>query len=142
MKSVKVAVLILFGLLFFNSVAQEKKFTIHTVAFYNLENLFDTINDPTINDEASPIMEANEAVRGEIYIKKLSNMAKVVADIGSDLSNNSPAVIGVCEIENKQVLYDLANHPALLDKDYGIVHYDSPDRRGDRKSTRLNSSHT
>lgn len=130
MKSVKIAVLILFSFLFFNSLAQEKKFTIHTVAFYNLENLFDTINDPTINDEASPIMEVSESLRAEIYIKKLDNMAKVVADIGSDLSNNSPAVIGVAEVENRQVLYDLVNHPALLDKDYGIVHYDSPDRRG------------
>jgi hypothetical protein len=130
MKLVKVAVAILFGLIFFNGVAQEKKFTIHTVAFYNLENLFDTINDPTINDEASPIMEASESLRAEIYMKKLDNMANVVADIGSDISNNSPAVIGVCEIENRQVLYDLVNHPALLNKDYGVVHFDSPDRRG------------
>lgn len=130
MKLVKVAVAILFGFIFLNGVAQEKKFTIHTVAFYNLENLFDTINDPTINDEASPIMEASESLRAEIYVKKLDNMANVVADIGSDISNNSPAVIGVCEIENRQVLYDLVNHPALLNKDYGVVHFDSPDRRG------------
>jgi hypothetical protein len=130
MKSVKIAVLILLSLSFYNSFAQEKKFAIHTVAFYNLENLFDTINDPTINDEASPIMEASEALRAEIYKKKLDNMANVVADIGSDISNNSPAVIGVCEIENRQVLYDLINHPALLNKDYGVVHFDSPDRRG------------
>ena len=48
--------LILFS---FNSIAQnkERKFKIHTLAFYNLENLFDTINDVNKNDEASPIME-------------------------------------------------------------------------------------
>lgn len=115
---------------FLGGLAQEKKFTIHTVAFYNLENLFDTINDPTINDEASPIMEANPAIRGDMYVKKLNNMAKVVADIGRDITNNTPAVIGVAEVENRQVLHDLVNHSDLLDKDYGIVHYDSPDRRG------------
>ena len=39
------------------SFAQEKKYKIHTIAFYNVENLFDTINDVNKNDEASPIME-------------------------------------------------------------------------------------
>ena len=111
-------------------MSQEKKFKIHTVAFYNLENLYDTINDPTINDEASPIMEASEGIRGDMYKKKLANMAKVVADIGSEITNNTPAIIGVAEVENRDVLHDLVNDPQLLDKDYGIVHYDSPDRRG------------
>lgn len=130
MKLIKPLLIALISLQVFSGLAQEKKFTIHTVAFYNLENLYDTINDPTINDEASPIMEASEALRGDIYKKKLDNMAKAVADIGSEIANNSPAVIGVAEVENRQVLYDLVNHPALLNKDYGVVHYDSPDRRG------------
>lgn len=106
----------------------EKKFKIHTVAFYNLENLFDTINDPLKYDEASPIMEL-KANRSEIYKKKVKNMARVIAEIGSDMSNNAPAVIGVCEIENRKVLEDLVNDPLLLAKDYGIIHYDGPDRR-------------
>ena len=108
---------------------EEKRFNIHTIAFYNLENLFDTINDPFKNDEASPIMEMKAGIN-EIYKKKVKNMARVVADIGSDLTNNSPALIGVAEVENRQVLEDLVNDPLLLSKDYGIVHYDSPDRRG------------
>ena len=83
-----------------------KKFNIHTVAFYNLENLFDTINDPTKYDEASPIMEMN-AGRAEVYKKKVHNMAKVIADIGKEDTNNSPVVIGVSEIENRDVLEDL-----------------------------------
>ena len=110
--------------------AQEKKFKIHTVAFYNLENLFDTINDPTKFDEASPIMEMKASNRADAYTKKVNNMARVIADIGSDVAKNSPAVIGVCEIENREVLVDLVNHPLLLAKDYGIVHYHSPDNRG------------
>ena len=121
-------ILLVFSILNINA-QKDKKFKIHTVAFYNLENLFDSINDPLKNDEASPIMEMN-ADRGKVYLKKLKNMARVIADIGTDLNNNAPAIIGVCEVENKQVLMDLVNHPLLLNKDYGIVHYDSPDRRG------------
>ncbi|WP_250433362.1 endonuclease/exonuclease/phosphatase family protein [Hanstruepera flava] len=110
--------------------AQESKtFKIHTVAFYNLENLFDTINDPTKNDEASPIMEMNTEI-GEIYKKKVQNMARVISDIGADDTNNSPVIIGVSEVENRDVLEDVVNDPLLISKDYGIVHYDSPDIRG------------
>lgn len=110
--------------------AQEKKtFKIHTIAFYNLENLFDTINDLTKFDEASPMMEL-QANRSSIYKKKVSNMASVIAKIGSDASHNSPAVIGVSEVENREVLEDVVNDPALISKDYGIVHYHSPDARG------------
>jgi hypothetical protein len=109
---------------------EKKKYKIHTVAFYNLENLFDTINDTTKYDEASPIMEMNEALRGKAYKNKLHNMATVVADIGQADTKNSPAVIGVSEVENRQVLMDLVNEPELLDKDYGIIHFDSPDKRG------------
>ncbi len=110
--------------------AQEKKtFKIHTVAFYNLENLFDTINDLTKFDEASPMMEL-KANRSTIYKKKVSNMAGVISKIGLDVSHNSPAVIGVSEVENREVLEDVVNDPALISKDYGIVHYHSPDARG------------
>ncbi|MCX7551102.1 endonuclease/exonuclease/phosphatase family protein [Xanthomarina sp. F2636L] len=110
--------------------AQEKKtFKIHTVAFYNLENLFDTIDDTSKNDEASPIMEMKGDVEA-VYKKKVSNMARVISDIGADVAKNSPAIIGVSEVENRKVMEDVANDPQLIDKDYGIVHYDSPDRRG------------
>lgn len=130
MKTLKTLLLLCFVFTLFNGIAQEnKRFKIHTVAFYNLENLFDTINDPLKNDEASPIMEM-KANRGEVYKKKVKNMARVIADIGYDIAKNTPAIIGVVEIENRQVLDDLANDPLLLPKDYGVVHYNSPDRRG------------
>lgn len=109
--------------------AQKKKqFKIHTIAFYNLENLFDTIDDPLKRDEASPIMELN-ANRGQIYKQKVKNMARVIANIGADIAKNSPAVIGVCEVENRKVLEDVVNDPLLLGKDYGIIHFEGPDRR-------------
>lgn len=126
-KPLLIAICFLFAL---NTWSQEaKKFKIHTVAFYNLENLFDTINDTTKFDEASPMMELNTD-REEIYKKKVHNMARVIADIGADEAKNSPAIIGVCEVENRNVLVDVVNDPLLLGRDYGIVHYESPDNRG------------
>jgi hypothetical protein len=125
--------LLIFVVLLFGAqlvVAQEeKRYKMHSVAFYNLENLFDTINDPLKNDEASPIMEIRDN-QGVSYKGKIKNMAWVVSDIGKDLSKNTPAVIGVAEVENRQVLVDLINDSLLIEKDYGIIHYDSPDARG------------
>jgi len=106
----------------------KRKFKVHTIAFYNVENLFDTINDPNKFDERSPIMELKYN-RQEVYNKKVKNMAYVISQIGADVSKNTPAVIGICEVENRSVVEDLANDPALLSKDYGIVHFESPDER-------------
>ncbi len=108
---------------------EKKQFRIHTVAFYNLENLFDTINDPNKYDEASPIMRL-KVNRRNIYERKIKNMARVIADIGSEVTNNSPAILGVAEIENHNVLEDLVKDTLLMHKDYGIVHFNSPDARG------------
>ena len=113
-----------------NSIAQEKRnFNIHTIAFYNVENLFDTINDINKNDEASPIMEI-KFNRSEIYNKKVNNMASVIADIGTDLVKKSPSIVGLCEVENRSVIEDLLKDKNLKDKNYEIIHYDSPDERG------------
>lgn len=105
------------------------EYRIRTIAFYNLENLFDTINDPDLWDERSPIMEMKGNI-SEVYWKKINNMAKVIADIGKKEAKTSPAIIGVSEIENKQVLVDLINSKHLKNLDYGIIHYDSHDKRG------------
>ena len=66
----------------------------------------------------------------DIYQKKLKNIAKVIADIGSDLTGSSPSIIGLCEIENRGVLEDLINTKSLKKENYDIIHYDSPDKRG------------
>ncbi len=130
MRNLKLICLVLFLSFLFKVNGQQKKlFKIHTIAFYNLENLFDTINDPTKFDEASPIMELNTN-RSEIYKKKVHNMARVISDIGFDDTRNSPAILGVSEVENREVLEDLVNDTLLRDKDYGIIHYHSPDARG------------
>ena len=89
-----------------NQAQEKKKYKINTIAFYNVENLFDTINDPNKNDEASPIMNLKSNL-SKVYKKKIQNMAMVISQIGSKESENSPAVIGLSEVENKLVIEDL-----------------------------------
>lgn len=109
--------------------AQSKKYIVHTVAFYNLENLFDTINGTNNDEEWLPNGIQNWTSKK--YHKKLQNLSRVLSEIGtSENPNNSPTFIGACEIENRRVLEDLVKEPKMLEKDYGIVHFDSPDKRG------------
>lgn len=130
MKKILFWLTMIFIIFSLNGIAQEKRtFKIHTIAFYNVENLFDTIDNPNKFDESSPIMEIKFNREG-IYKKKVKNMARVISEIGADVTNNAPALIGLAEIENRQVLEDLANDPSLYQKDYGIAHFDSPDTRG------------
>lgn len=112
-----------------SSNAQGKKYIVHTVAFYNFENLFDTIDGPNNDEEWLPNGAQNWTF--EKYKKKLHNLARVISEIGTgENPNNSPTLIGGCEIENRGVLEDLVKEPALINRDYGIVHFDSPDKRG------------
>lgn len=116
-----------------NVNGQSKKYNIHTVAFYNLENLFDTINGPNNDEEWLPNGAMNWT--GKKYKQKLKNLAKVISEIGvgslqEKKNPNAPAIIGCCEIENRGVLEDLVKEPLLINHDYGIVHFDSPDKRG------------
>lgn len=125
--------LLIFSLFFISVNAQKngsKNFKIRTVAFYNLENLFDTINDPTKLDEKSPIMEMKAGRRAKAYRSKIDNMAKIISLLGNEKTNTSPAIVGVCEVENKTVLEDLVANKQLKNKRYGIIHYESPDSRG------------
>lgn len=120
---------ILFFVHCFCYAQESKKYKIVTIAFYNLENLFDFENDPlTFDNDRTP--EGKDHWTEAQYKAKLKNMAHVLAEIGTDLSGSAPVVIGVCEIENRRVLDDLLNDPVLLPFDYGIIHFDSPDRRG------------
>lgn len=123
--------LVLFIFVFANTLgnAQAKKYIVHTVAFYNFENLFDTINGSNRDEEWLP----DGAMRwtGKKYKKKLDNLSRVISEIGTgENPNNSPTFIGGCEIENRRVLEDLIKQPKLINHDYGIIHFDSPDRRG------------
>ncbi|AUC16357.1 endonuclease [Tenacibaculum sp. SZ-18] len=110
-------------------VNAQKKYKIRTVAFYNLENLFDTINDTSKNDEASPMMELRTN-KSKVYWDKIDKLGEVISQLGKEKAKTGPAILGVSEIENKQVLEDLVNSDRLKKMRYGIIHFDSPDKRG------------
>ncbi|WP_439132899.1 endonuclease/exonuclease/phosphatase family protein [Polaribacter sp.] len=122
-------ILFLLGISLTTAQKKGKQYNIRTIAFYNLENLFDTINDTSINDEASPMMEL-KSNRSKVYWDKIDKLGSVIAQIGEDKANTSPAIIGVAEVENLSVLEDLVKNKHLITKRYGIIHYDSPDKRG------------
>ncbi|MCU0376787.1 MAG: endonuclease/exonuclease/phosphatase family protein [Bacteroidales bacterium] len=108
----------------------QKQVRAGVIGFYNLENLFDTIDTPEVLDEEFTPEGPNKWT-GKRYLEKIENMALVISRIGEqDGWKGGPAVLGVSEIENRSVLEDLAAHPLLKESNYQIVHYDSPDRRG------------
>jgi len=106
-----------------------KKYSVNTVAFYNVENLFDTIDDPKTNDD-DRTPNGKDKWTEEIYKLKSQNIAKVISEIGKDIVGTSPSIIGLCEIENKKVLIDLIKNKELSAQGYSIAHFDSPDERG------------
>ncbi len=110
-------------------ISAQQQYKVGCIGFYNFENLFDTENDPAINDEEFTPDGANRYTP-EIYQEKLGNLARVVSELGTDLTPDGVSILGVAEIENRKVLEDFSRHPLVKDRDYQIVHYDSPDRRG------------
>ena len=90
------------------------------ISFWNVENLFDIFDDPIKNDEEFSI-GGRKNVTQEIYDLKLENCSEVLQDLNAD-------VLGICEVENRFMLEEL--NRSYLDRDYSIVHYDSPDNRG------------
>ena len=91
-----------------------------SVGFWNVENLFDLENDPNKNDDEFSI-GGRKNVDQEIYDLKIKNCSEVLFDLNVD-------ILGLCEVENSKVLNDL--NKAYKDRDYAIIHYDSPDNRG------------
>ena len=100
------------------------------IAFYNLENLFDTIpNNPDGRDlEYTPGGKNQWDTRK--YFNKLHNMATAIAALTTRTTPYGPAIIGVSEVENRTVLEDLVAQPEIRDWNLQICHHDSPDRRG------------
>lgn len=98
----------------------------YTVVSYNVENLFDTIDDPSVPDEEF-LPESEKKWDNERYQKKLNDIAKVISEINN---RELPEIIGLVEVENQTVLEDLINTGALKNQAYAIVHEESPDYRG------------
>ncbi|MDR2362361.1 MAG: endonuclease/exonuclease/phosphatase family protein [Prevotellaceae bacterium] len=100
----------------------------YVVAFYNVENLFDTLKSPgVIDEEFTP--EGPKNWDGKKYWKKLRNLEEVFYGIASTVKTY-PTIIGLSEIENRNVLEDIVALKRLQKANYQIAHYDSPDARG------------
>ena len=109
--------------------AQKESVKVTAIGFYNLENLFDTEDDPVIWDEEfTP--DGSKAWTKDKYAEKLTNMAYVISQIGTELTPNGVSILGISEIENRKVVEDLLKEPTLAGRGYEIIHYDSPDFRG------------
>ncbi len=109
--------------------ANGNRYRVFGVAFYNLENLFDTINaNGTYDLEYSP--KGARQWNGNKYWSKIHNMAYAISQLKTPTTPKGPAIIGVSEIENKSVLDDLVNDPQIRTWGLQVVHHDSPDRRG------------
>ena len=105
----------------------KRKSELYSVAFYNLENLFDTIHDDGKNDYDF-LPDGRYAWNTTKYEAKLKNLAHVLSELSRGKVTQGPACIGVAEVENKRVLNDLLKQPALAQ--YKYVHYEGPDERG------------
>ena len=113
-----------------------------SVAFYNVENLFDTEDNPNKIDEDF-LPEGRYKWTTQVYLDKLDNMSRAISQIGDE---NGPEILGLAEVENRQVIEDLIQLTALKSRKYEIVHEESPDMRGidvalvyDRKVFRYHS---
>ena len=91
-----------------------------TIAFWNVENLFDLEDDPRKRDEEFAL-GGKKGVTQKIYDLKLAHCAEVLADLNAD-------IVGLCEVENRFVLEELNRE--FIGRNYDIVHFESPDRRG------------
>lgn len=111
----------------FKSSKQKKNIT--TVAFYNVENLFDIIDDPkTADDDFTP--DGKKKWTYKRYSIKIKKLGSVISQLGLNRSKNPPAIVGLVEVENAKVVSDLANSSYLRKHHYDFVHHNSPDERG------------
>lgn len=117
----KTELLLLLLLVLISCAAQESKQRC-AIAFYNVENLFDTEDDPaTFDDEFTPT--GRYRYTDKVYKQKLHNIATVINELDAVL-------VGLAEIENNTVLKDLSAQPELKKHSYKYAWYNSPDPRG------------
>ena len=108
---------------------EAQKLQARIVAFYNIENLFDTIDTPGINDsDFTP--EGPKQWDSQKYWEKIDRLSEVISKLGQHENIQGPAIIGLCELENRSVIEDLVNSERIKHLNYQIVHYESPDNRG------------
>lgn len=116
----------LFGMVAIAAGPGGKKKKQMTVAFYNVENLFDLEDNPDKNDNEF-LPTGRYKWTAENQAVKMTNLSKAIEKLGDD---DGPEILGLCEVENKAVIEELIKQPLLKKKGYEIVHHESPDQRG------------
>lgn len=101
----------------------------YTIAFYNIENLFDIHNDPFTNDDDF-LPTSDKRWTQKKYDRKIYKIGSVISQIGTDENTTPPVIVGLAEVENKRVLKDLLASKDLQSINYDYVHYNSLDERG------------
>lgn len=109
--------------------SQKQDYKVTVIGFYNLENFYDTIDNPEVDDQEF-LPSGPKNYNSAIYMTKVDRLATVISEMGTDVSPDGPAILGVAEIENDTVLNDLVNNPRIKKRNYHFVHYDSRDLRG------------
>lgn len=106
-----------------------QKGQVYTFSFYNVENLFDAYDNPnTFDDDYTP--EGRLQWTSALMHQKTAQLAAVISQIGAKETQRPPTVIGIAEVENKNLLRDLIRNKSLYPYKYGIIHFQSPDFRG------------
>ena len=122
----------IFTLIFITSFVfgqSSKKEKVRCITFYNLENLYDTINQTDVDDEEfTPGGKSNWDSKK--YLEKLAHISEVISKIGTETTPDGPAVMGLAEVENLAVVQGLVSQPSIIKRNYQIVHFNSPDLRG------------
>jgi hypothetical protein len=114
---------------FFVGFGPKKEYKLMIIGFYNLENFYDTTDNPNVNDdEFTPNGPRN--YNSAIYLNKVEHLATVISQMGTDQNPDGPAILGVAEIENDTVLNERIQHKLIAKRNYKIVHYDCRDARG------------
>lgn len=109
--------------------AQRENFKPSLIGFYNLENFYDTVNNPKVNDEEF-LPGGERHYNTHIFLDKVGRLSTVIAQMGTDVNPDGVALLGVAEVENDTVLNILVKHPNIKSRNLKFVHYDSPDARG------------
>lgn len=120
-------------------IDKNKQYHVACVGFYNIENLYDTINQPNNDEEFLP--ESANKWNTAKYYKKLENLSTVISQLGIDATPEGVSILGLAEVENRGVLEDLVKTEKLKNRNYQIVHYDGPDRRGVDVALLYNPNH-
>jgi len=112
-----------------HAFAQKKNYQVIAVAFYNLENFFDTEND-TLKKDEDFTPKGDYHYTEEIFKRKAHNLATVIKQLGTEMTPDGPAFIGVAEVENSKSLDMLVSQPEIKDRKYKYVIFYGPDERG------------